>query len=248
MTVLIICILLNVLVSLIFKVFPNYKVDVLKAIIINYFVCVFTAAAAMNNIRFLTTLWVQPWLLWAMAMGILFFFVFLAIGKTVAHHGVMVATTSQKLSLILPVLVSFLFFKEQFTPLKLAGIVCAVGAVAAINYQSNISKSKVSGIIILLPLITWLGSSIVDLSLFLVERLDVSEGAGMEFTASLFLFAGLSGLIYLIFSGGGISIQRDKVSLLAGLAWAFPIFFPFTSSFTFLKLHGRALFCFRYLM
>ena len=38
------CILLNVAVAIIFKVFPRFNIDVKRAIIVNYFTCVATAS------------------------------------------------------------------------------------------------------------------------------------------------------------------------------------------------------------
>ncbi|MBK9689882.1 MAG: hypothetical protein IPO65_19970 [Saprospiraceae bacterium] len=103
------CILLNVVVAIIFKVFPRFNIDVKRAIIVNYFTCVATAWAA-DYAEFNTHLpLVKDFVVWTLPMGILFFMVFLVIGKTVATYGVLVATTSQKLSLILPVAIALLF-------------------------------------------------------------------------------------------------------------------------------------------
>ncbi len=224
--ILILCILLNVLVAVIFKIFPTYQVDVKRAIVINYFTCVLTALVSdfsnfQSSLPQLSNL-----LPWSVPMGILFFSVFLVIGRTVAGHGVMVATTSQKLSLIIPVLVALLVYHELATPWKLAGLCCAVLAVIYINAQrSTVTSTPFSKAIFSLPLLTWFGSSMVDLSLFLAEKQGISSGHGLLFTASVFGFAGLSGLIYVAASDFKTGEKWRWLDVGAGIALGIPNFF-----------------------
>lgn len=220
------CILLNVVVAIIFKIFPRYNIDVKRAIIVNYFTCVATAWAA-DYVEFNTHLpMVKDFVIWTLPMGILFFTVFLIIGKTVASFGVLVATTSQKLSLILPVVIALLFFDEPLTTWKLPGLLAAIGAVVYINANGSPRLPKLNALTTLsLPLLTWLGSSAVDLSLFLSEKYQAAQGHNMLFTASLFFFAGLSGLLFVIVQDFKTGSSWKKKDILAGICLGIPNFF-----------------------
>ncbi len=220
------CILLNVVVAIIFKIFPRYNIDVKRAIIVNYFTCVATAWAA-DYVEFNTHLpMVKDFVIWTLPMGILFFTVFLIIGKTVASFGVLVATTSQKLSLILPVVIALLFFDEPLTTWKLPGLLAAIGAVLYINANGSPRLPKLNALTTLsLPLLTWLGSSAVDLSLFLSEKYQAAQGHNLLFTASLFFFAGLSGLLFVIVQDFKTGSSWKKKDILAGTCLGIPNFF-----------------------
>ena len=220
------CILLNVVVAIIFKIFPRYNIDVKRAIIVNYFTCVATAWAA-DYVEFNTHLpMVKDFVIWTLPMGILFFTVFLIIGKTVASFGVLVATTSQKLSLILPVVIALLFFDEPLTTWKLPGLLAAIGAVLYINANGSPRLPKLNASTALsLPLLTWLGSSAVDLSLFLSEKYQAAQGHNLLFTASLFFFAGLSGLLFVIVQDFKTGSSWKKKDILAGTCLGIPNFF-----------------------
>jgi len=220
------CILLNVVVAIIFKVFPRFNIDVKRAIIVNYFTCVATAWAA-DYTEFNSHLpMVKDFAVWTLPMGILFFMVFLVIGKTVASYGVLVATTSQKLSLILPVVIALLFYGEPLTTWKLPGLLAAIGAVIYINADGSPKLPKWSSLTALsLPLLTWLGSSAVDLSLFLSEKYQAANGHNLLFTASLFFFAGLSGLLFVLFQDLKTGSSWKKKDIIAGICLGIPNFF-----------------------
>lgn len=212
--------------AVIFKVFPKFTIDVKRAIIVNYFTCVLTAWAVDFSEFNAHLPVVVDFFWWTLPMGILFFAVFLVIGKTVASYGVLVATTSQKLSLILPVLVAILFFNEALTFYKLPGLVAALGAVIYINAESRPQLPNWKTLTALsFPMLTWLGSSAVDLSLFLSEKYQAAEGHNLIFTASLFFFAGLSGLIYVGWQDMKTGSSWKRKDVIAGVLLGIPNFF-----------------------
>lgn len=211
---------------MIFKIFPWYKVDVRRAIVINYFTCVATAWLTDFSNFNASLPYLGDMVHWSLPMGILFFSVFVVIGKTVANHGVMVATTSQKLSLIIPVLVALIFYGEALTSWKISGLIAAVMAVVFINSNGSFGlSSALLKTTFSLPFLTWLGSSMVDLSLFLSERKGVSADHGLLFTASLFGFAGLTGLIYVMIQDFKSGEKWSRIDVIAGIMLGIPNFF-----------------------
>ncbi|MFM2392378.1 MAG: hypothetical protein RLZZ546_355 [Bacteroidota bacterium] len=228
MLVLITCILLNVLVGVIFRYFGKYNIDLLQAIVVNYFTCVITASVSMGDFSYIADLPYKPWLIYAVIMGFVFMSIFRLIGKTVHHHGVMVASTAQKLSMITPVIVAILYFNEELTILKFIGLICSLIAVFFISFNSkeNDSGVKKSSIFIMfLPLFTWLGSSFVDLSLFLVNKMNIAPNEGMIFTSTLFLSAGILGFFILVYQSIFKSENLNIKSLSSGIVLGIPNFF-----------------------
>jgi multidrug transporter EmrE-like cation transporter len=77
----------------------------------------------------------------------------------------------------------------------------------------------------LLPVLVWAGSCLVDLSLFLVERLNLADGENMEFTSTLFLSAACFGTLVLLYK----LYTREKImsvkSLMSGVLLGVPNFF-----------------------
>lgn len=226
MQVLISCILLNVLVAVIFKYFPKYKIDTLQAIVVNYFVCMVTASVTLNDFSYVVDIPYQSWFLYAACMGLFFFLIFNVIARTVEHHGVMVSSTAQKLSMIIPVIVAVVFFGEDITMLKILGICFAIAAVYLVSYQKSDGQALPKSLwIVMLPLLTWIGSSIVDLSLYLVDKLQLAEGAGMKYTSALFLCAGFFGALVLTYSIMKGERRLEWSSVLAGIVLGIPNFF-----------------------
>jgi drug/metabolite transporter (DMT)-like permease len=226
MQVLILCILLNVLVAVIFKYFPLYKIDTLQAIVVNYFVCMVTASVTIGDFTYVADIPYQSWFLYAFFMGLFFFLIFNVIAKTVEHHGVMVSSTAQKLSMIIPVIVAVIFFDEHITVVKILGICSAIAAVFLVSYQKSDAQSVSKSLwIAFLPLLTWIGSSIVDLSLYLVDKLQLAVGAGLKFTSALFLCAGFFGALVLTYSILKGERKLEWKSIMAGIVLGIPNFF-----------------------
>ncbi len=225
MITILICILLNVFIAVLFKYFPKYNIDAMQAIVVNYFVCVATAAFTLGDYKYLLNLGSEPWTKYAAFMGLFFFVGFNIIAKTVEHHGVLVASTSQKLSLIMPVFIALVFFKESISVYGIIGILCAIAAVLLVTFERKNNGEKMTFFIALLPLWTWLGSCFVDLSLYLVEKLNLALNAGMKFTSALFLFAGISGFIVILAKLIFFKLKLDLKSIVAGIIFGVPNFF-----------------------
>lgn len=223
-TILILCILLNVSVGIIFKIFGKKNIDTFQAVIINYFTCALTASVAMGDFCYLFTLINKSWFLYSAAMGMLFFIVFNAIALSVKHHGVLITSAFQRLSLLAPVVVSIVYFNEAIEFKIVAGIITTIAAIIILNFDKT--KKEVQKIwIIALPAMVWLGSCLVDLSLYLVERLNINEGDEMKFTASLFLCAGCFGLLVFIYQILRSQRKAELKSLLSGIILGVPNFF-----------------------
>lgn len=227
MWILIACIILNALIGVIFKLFHKYEVDNLQAIVVNYFVCVMTATVVNTGSPIPSHLTSQPWFYYAVGLGFIFIIVFNLMALTVQNFGVVVATIFQKMSLIAPTLIAIIFYGESAGLIKWVGILFSILAIVLLSYQKseNEEHTPTNWVLWLYPMLTFVGSCMIDSSLFLIEKKNLAQNGDIGFVASLFLFAGVNGLLILI-----IQVIRKKEILkwknvVAGIALGIPNFF-----------------------
>jgi drug/metabolite transporter (DMT)-like permease len=228
MWILVACIVLNALIGVIFKLFDKYQIDNLQAIVVNYFVCVLTAAVVVSGNPIPTDLTGQPWFWYALGLGSIFIIVFNLMALTVQNFGVVIATIFQKMSLLAPTLIAILFYGETSNFIKWTGILSSVAAIFLLSYQKKDQKgqeSHHSGLIWMLPILTFLGSCLIDSALYLVEKQNLAQNGDIGFVASLFLSAAINGILILI-----IQVIRKKEilkfkNLVGGIGLGIPNFF-----------------------
>jgi drug/metabolite transporter (DMT)-like permease len=227
MLVLFSCILLNSLIGVVFKLFEKFGVDNFQAIVVNYLVCVLTATVVSNENPIPANLFQQPWIGFALGLGVLFIIVFNLFALTVQKTGIMVSTIFQKMSLVAPSLIAILIFHETSDVGKWAGIAISLVAIVLLSYSSD--KENKSTIdthhVWIYPFLTFIGSCIIDSSIYLVQKNNLVQEGDIGFVASLFLFAGLTGLVILIIRiVKGQTAIRTK-NIIAGVCLGIPNFF-----------------------
>jgi drug/metabolite transporter (DMT)-like permease len=193
--------LLSILIStglfVIFKYFGIYKVDVLKAIFINYivaFILGFTFAKPNFSVSEIPN---QPWFLGALCLGALFVSIFFVMAMTAQKNGVSVASVAGKMSVVIPVFFGVFLYSESVTFLKVVGILIALVAVYLASVKEGVKSSKKAGL--LLPILLFLGSGAIDTTLKFVEVNYVPKSDVSLFSGSLFgIAASIAGLIVLL--------------------------------------------------
>jgi drug/metabolite transporter (DMT)-like permease len=218
-----ICILANVIVGVLFKYFDRWKVDNFQAILGNYITCLTTASIVLKNVNFHSQNLSASWFPYAFVMGAVFVIAFNINAKTIQVHGIGLTTTAMKLSLILPVLTSIYFFGEAVSWQKIVGIIFTIMAIYFIAFRKNNGDSKNIGWLAILPFVTWLGSSFVDESLFLVEKTNLAQGAGLKFTSAVFMCAGFVGVLFFI---ALVLTKKSKFDLKSWLSGIFLLGLP----------------------
>lgn len=227
MWILISCIILNAFIGVIFKLFDKYQIDNLQAIVVNYFVCVLTASVVHGGSPIPNDLTSQPWFYYALGLGFVFIIVFNLMALTVQNFGVVVATIFQKMSLIAPTLIAILVFHEPSSWIKWIGILSSILAIILLSYQKTDQHKERSeqGLLWLFPLLTFLGSCLIDSALYLIEKNNMAKNGDIGFVASLFLFAGINGLFLLIIQGVRGRLNLKWKNIIAGIALGIPNFF-----------------------
>jgi len=194
MGILVTCIAFNVSISILFKLFDKWKVDIQQTIVLNYIFCFITAGFIEGGVPVNSGVLTEKWLPYAGLLGIFFIIVFNITALTVRYSGVMVASIFQRMSLIAPACIAMVFFGESSHFQKWLGIGFALVAIVLISLTpSSKSNTEVNqGNNWLFPALTFLGSSVVDASLFLAEQYKIASGTDIRFITTLFLTAGFT--------------------------------------------------------
>tara|TARA_R110001599_G_scaffold8439_5_gene40926 strand:+ start:2365 stop:3228 length:864 start_codon:yes stop_codon:yes gene_type:complete len=207
----------------IFKYFDIYKIDTLKAIVVNYIVAfILGFVLAEESITF-ANIPDQPWFFGALVLGLLFVSIFFVMALTAQRNGVSVVSVAGKMSVVIPIIFGVILYNESLSTIKIIGIILAIVAVYLASVKNNLEKHKKAGL--LLPVILFLGSGAIDTTLKYVEINFVSENEVSIFSGSLFGFAGVFGLIILLFK----TIQKREVfgvkNLIAGIVLGIPNYY-----------------------
>jgi drug/metabolite transporter (DMT)-like permease len=164
------------------------------------------------------------WFYYAIALGALFIIVFNLMALTTQRSGLSVVSVATKMSLIIPIIFGLVYYKEHLGLLKFIGILLALIAV----YLAS-AKESTAGIVrknaIVLPLLVFLGSGVIDTSIKFLEDAFVAENEVPLFSSTIFGAAAIIGLLVLL-----IMIIRGKFkfelkNIIAGIALGIPNYF-----------------------
>lgn len=199
MGLLVTCIAFNVSISILFKLYDKWKVDIQQTIVLNYIFCFITAGFMEGGAPVNSGVLTEEWLPYAVMLGVFFIIVFNITALTVRYSGVMIASIFQRMSLIAPACIAMVFFGEPTHLQKWLGIGFALLAIILISLgPAPASKTDTQDRKIwLFPALTFIGSAIVDASLFLAEQYKIASGTDIRFITTLFLTAGFTGFIWM---------------------------------------------------
>lgn len=196
MIYLILSILFSTGLFVIFKYFGIYKIDVLKAIVVNYIVAFIIGFSTAEKRIAISEIPNQPWIYGAIALGAMFVSIFFIMAMTSQKNGVSVASVSGKMSVVIPVLFGVFLYQESVTFLKVIGIIIALIAVYLASVKEQKSAIKKAGL--LFPILLFFGSGLIDTTLKYVEVHFVPEDEVAFFSGSLFAIAAFFGLMILL--------------------------------------------------
>ncbi|MDQ3682036.1 MAG: EamA family transporter [Bacteroidota bacterium] len=211
-----------------FKILERFNIPILQAIVVNYFTCVITGSIINGSSPVDKTTFHQPWLLWSLILGSMFIILFNVFGFTTQKLGIAVASVANKLSLVIPFMFSIYLYNEEWTWLKIVGIVLALLAVIFTCYPTRKkegSRQLNKAHYILLPVVLFAGSGLMDTILKYVEQTHLNESNYNDFLIAAFITAGLIGFLIMSLLLVTRKIKFDRRSILAGIAIGIPNYF-----------------------
>jgi len=234
-----ISIILNVVLITIFKLYNRFDIDNLAAITINYFTCYLTAAVYIGDLPTSFSTLTESWFYPAIILSVVFIAIFNLTAICTQQLGMAKTIVYQKMSLIAPALIGLTFYGEIFSWQKSAGILLAIGAVYCLSGLKPNSKSgKLLGNRYgIFGILVFLGSCLIDGSLYLLEAKQIVANADVNFVAHLFLFAGIFGALFIILKKTRhAQITIGTKEILGGIALGIPNFFTIYLIFKILDL------------
>lgn len=214
MIYLILCIISSSLLMVVFKIAGRRNIDNYLMIVINYLVASLLGYTIGGFPRH--NLFKESWLPFAIIIGILFILIFLVMARSTQISGISATTIASKMSVILPISFSIIYFAEAVNVLKILGILLALLAVFLTVYKGN-KKGRVPVINSWLPLILFFGSGLIDSLIKYTQESFLEPGNTILFTSTLFLIAAIGGLLYLPFRKAELKSTFSKEVIIAGI-------------------------------
>jgi len=206
----------SVLVSTLLKLARRFEVDVGQAIAWNYAVASVLVAlmlqpdtAALRNVA-------VPWLA-LVGLGLLLPTIFLALGASVRHAGIVRSDAAQRLSLLLSLPAAFVFFGESLRPAAAVGIALGLLALAAMLWRtspSSTTPAPANAARWFYPLLVLAGFGVIDILFKRVAQAGVPLGTSLQAMFALALPVAFALALWRRWREG---IQFTARNLLGGL-------------------------------
>ena len=224
MIYLLLSILASTIIFIIFKLFEKFQINIFQAIVVNYCIAFTTGILSYNGTITISQLPNLDWFYYTLILGALFIIVFNLMAITTQKSGLSVVSVATKMSVVVPVLFGLLYYNESLGTLKLIGISIALIAVYLTSNKSTQGIS-VNRKLIVLPILVFIGSGIIDTSIKFLEDTYVANNDVPLFSAIIFLAAAIIGFIFIIIQIIRGSFNFEFKNIIAGICLGVPNYF-----------------------
>ena len=224
---LLLSIVFTVVLFLFFKEFERRDINTHHAITVNYITASILANLIYNKDISLVELISSSWIYPTIGLGIFFVIMFNIMAKTTQKLGVSIAAMSSKMSLIIPVLLSYFIYPDSnITSLQFLGIILALVAV----YCTFKKKQKYS-YPLYIAIVLFFGAGMLDASINYIETifLNQKEDEYNKFIITIFSVAFITGIVKMIFDKNEINLKSILSGILLGVPNYFSIYFVLKS-------------------
>ncbi len=224
MIYLLLSIFASTLIFINFKLFDRYNINILQAIVVNYCVAFITGIIAYEGSVTISQLPSLNWFYYTLVLGALFIIVFNLMAITTQRSGLSVVSVATKMSVVIPVLFGLIYYKESLNFIKLIGICLAL---IAVYLTSNKSKQgiRINKKLILLPILVFIGSGIIDTSIKFLEDTYVATNDVPLFSSIIFLSAAIVGFFFITIQSIKGNLKIEFKNIIAGICLGIPNYF-----------------------
>jgi drug/metabolite transporter (DMT)-like permease len=206
----------------IFKYFGIYKIDVLKAIFVNYIVAFSMGFFFAERQIPISEIYLEAWFFGALFLGVLFVSIFFVMAMTAQKNGVSVTSIAGKMSVVVPVIFGIILYNESVTFLKIVGILIALVAVYLSSVKDGQSEKKGT---LLFPILLFIGSGVIDTTLKFIQQNYVAPEDVSIFSGSLFGIAGVFAFFILIIKTIRKRESFGYKNIIAGIILGIPNYY-----------------------
>lgn len=214
--------------TLSFKVVERFRISLFQAIVFNYITCVITGSFVNGAFPISIATFSESWFKWSLLMGAMFVSIFNLMGVTTQKMGVAISSVANKLSLVIPFIVSIYLYNENTTGLKIAGVVVALLAVVLTCLPSAGLEPSGKPFHILnlaLPVVLFISSGLLDTLIKYVETTEINEANQNAYLITSFGVAAVIGSVALLFLLLTGKMKFDKRAIVAGIVIGVPNYF-----------------------
>lgn len=225
----VLAIIFPVLSVVLFKLFLRYEIRSFQAIVTNYLFAFLICYLLSNGENFpIENVFKKYWLHLSAIIGVLFVVNFYLIALTAQKISVSLATMANKISLVIPVMASFMVFQEKSTMLKFIGIILAFVAIYMITFSNG--RLIIDRKYIHLPILIFVNTGIIDTLINFTQKRFLEDGNEQEFfVAVTFLFSFTFGLIFLTPKMKSVRIRSILGGVILSIPNALGVYFLFNS-------------------
>jgi len=214
MIYLLLSILSSSVIFITFKITERFKANLIKLITVNYLVAAILGFSFNRYPISVSGIITSNWLTYALLVGLSFILMFFMIGYSIRISGVAVTTIAGKMSMVIPILFSILYFSEKTPAIKVGGLVLATVSVFLTVYRPISKKKNLWPVF--LPLMIFLGSGLTDSIVKYAQTYFVPNSMSLLFSAMVFLTALIIGLIYILLRHNTITQSITIAELIGG--------------------------------
>jgi len=182
----------------IFKLANKLNLNIKIIIVLNYLIASLLGYLLSYDEfnKIITTISITN-LISAFLIGTLFIINFVLIDVSTKKTGIAITTVMAKMSVIIPIIFTLIYYSENINLLKILGIITALLAILLTVYNSNNEnkKNKLS----VIPLILFAGMGATDIIIKFSQASNKQAGISSEvFTTLLFIVSFISGIFWYV--------------------------------------------------
>ena len=203
-------------ISMVFKASERVHIKIFHLVVLNYFTAsalgfIFSPVALPAPNQILQA----PWFYMALLIGSLFIIMFIILGEATRQIGIAITTVSAKMSVIIPMSFSIVFYHEQLSTFKLLGIPLALAAVVFTVLQPR--GLKIPMRLVYFPLVIFFGAGLIDSLIKYTQAAHLNADSAPIFSGILFMVAALAGVIFSIIRRQKLRDYLRPQTFLAGI-------------------------------
>jgi len=187
----------SLLIIVIFKIFSKYGISVSQAIAINYLVAAIFGFSTIGKSPSFSFYFESDFLHVAIISGIFFILVFNVFALSAEKAGVAITAVSSKMSVIIPVIMGTIIFRESFSLLKILGVILVM-----LSFYLVFRKKEGYGMkrnLIILPLLLFLGNGTNDTILKYAQFNFIDSDQGfVHYLTIVFSVSFVLGFVFLL--------------------------------------------------
>ncbi|MGY5353263.1 EamA/RhaT family transporter [Wenyingzhuangia sp. IMCC45533] len=223
MLYLLLSVLFTSIVFLGLKEFNRFKIDNFQGIVASYFTATFIGYFFGEIQPTYSFLIHKSWVYGALSISLIFISVFNIMAITAQKGGLSIMSVANKMSVVIPIMVGVVFYREGLGFYKVLGILMALLGVWFTSIKKE--QQSFSKDLWYLPIIIFVGSGVADTIINHMQTFYVPQNEIGVFSTSLFLFCGLMGLTFHVIKLLRGTLKPSAKSIVGGCILGIPNYF-----------------------